>query len=352
MHLSDLSHTSLSLSPIFIVKTKITIQDIAARANVSISTVSRVLRGSAPVAEEKRLAVEEAIAALNYQPNLFASSLASGQSRTIGILTQDISSPILDTMLRSVLQGLDRSDYAPIIADGYWQAQREQTAVQLLLNLQVDGLVVVGGSVPEPFLRQVADRLPLVVIGRYLTTLPDHCIYLDNFLGGYQATRYLLDRGHTRVVHLTGVLSHLDAQERKQGYLQALADAGVGYDPALVVQGNFLEQSGLLGMEMLLERGVDFSAVFAANDQMAFGARLALYRHGRCVPEDVSLIGFDDQAMAGYMTPPLTTVSQPAAEMGAAAAEAILAMLRKETPVLPTFLPRLVVRESVVRREL
>ena len=332
------------------VKTKTTIQDIADRAGVSISTVSRVLRGSAPVAEEKRLAVQEAITALNYQPNLFASSLASGESRTIGILTQDISSPVLDLMLRNVLQGLDQSDYAPIIADGYWQAQREQAAVQLLLNLQVDGLVVVGGSVPEPFLHQVAERLPLMVIGRNLPTLPDHCLYLDNFLGGYQATRYLLDRGHTRVVHLTGLLSHVDAQDRKQGYLQALTDAGIAYDPALVVQGNFLEQSGQLGMEMLLEAGVNFSAVFAANDQMAFGARLALYRHGRRVPEDVSLMGYDDQSTAGYMTPPLTTVSQPAAEMGTAAAHAILAMLEGETPVLPRFLPRLVVRESVARR--
>jgi LacI family transcriptional regulator len=332
----------------------ITIEDIAEHAGVSISTVSRVLRGSAPVSEKKRLAVEQAIAQLQYEPNLFASSLASGESRTIGILTQDISSPILDTMLRSVLQGLEASGYAPIIADGYWQAKREQAAVQLLLSLQVDGLVMVGGALPESFLLALEPRLPFVLVGRNLPALAHHCLYLDNFLGGYQATRYLLDRGHRQIVHITGDLTHEDARERQQGYWQALQSAGIEPDPSLVVQGNFLEASGKLAVEMLLTEGVPFSAIFAGNDQMALGARLALYRNKLRVPEDVSLIGYDDQPAAGYMTPPLTTVSQPAQEMGLAAAGAILQKLRGERVPFQSvkFLPRLVVRESVAQNRM
>ncbi len=134
--------------------------------------------------------------------------------------------------------------------------------------------------------------------------------------------------------------------ERQDGYAKALRDAGLQPDGNLVVEGDFSEQSGLLAVEMLFNRGRTFSAIFAANDQMAFGARLALFRRGVRVPDDVSLIGFDDQPASAYMTPPLTTVRQPAVEIGERAAQAILALLQGETVELSRFPARLVVRES------
>ncbi|MBK9050403.1 MAG: substrate-binding domain-containing protein [Chloroflexi bacterium] len=332
---------------------KISILDIAQVANVSPSTVSRVLRGSAGVTPAKHAAVLQAVAALDYRPNIFAQSLASGQSMTIGVLTQNFGSAFYDGILRGILQGLDGTDYWPIFADGRWQPQVEAQALQLLLDRQVDGVILVGGQIPEERLREVAAHTPLLVVGRELSTLPDHCLYVKNFAAAYQLTRYLLDMGHREIATITASVGYEstvnDVLKRHQGYLQALDDAGIEPDPALVVEGNLLQQSGVLAVEMLLSRGRPFSAIFAANDNMASGARLALFRRGIRVPEDVSLVGFDDQATSAYMIPPLTTVRQPAIELGHAAAQAILAFINGQTPTLTPFDTELIIRESVAR---
>ena len=325
---------------------KITIQDIAQKASVSISTVSRVLNGTVPVAEPKRSAVLTAVAELNYRPNTYAQSLARGQSLTIGILTQNVSSPFYDAILRGVLQEIGESDYSPIFADGYWHPTKEKRALQTLLDRRVDGLIVLGGSTPDSLLLRIDRHTPLIVVGRTIDALAHRCLSLDDFQGGSMATTYLAELGHQRIAHITGLLNHQDAVERREGYAHALRDAGLEPDPELIVEGDFSEQSGVLAVEMLLERGRTFSAIFAANDQMAFGARLALFRRGIRVPDDVSLIGFDDQPLSAYMTPPLTTVRQPAVEIGARAGRAILALLQDEQVVLARFPAQLVVRES------
>ena len=333
---------------------KVTILDIAERANVSPSTVSRVLRNSAGVAQEKRDAVYQAVSDLDYRPNIFAQSLASGQSMTIGVLTQNFGSPFYDGILQGILQGMEDTDYWPIFADGRWQPTIEQQALELLLARRVDGLILVGGQLSEPILQRIAAETPLVVVARQLKSMPDRCIYVDNFTAAYQTTRFLLDMGHREIAHITApVVYHQsvdDIARRLEGYQRALRDAGMEPDPRLLVEGNLQQQSGVLAVEMLLSRGCPFSAIFAANDQMAFGARLALYRRAIRVPEDVSLVGFDDESSAAYMVPPLTTTRQPAAEMGEAAARAILALINDKKPDLPVFQAEMVVRESAVRR--
>jgi LacI family transcriptional regulator len=334
---------------------KITITDIAEKANVSPSTVSRVLRGSAEVAEAKREAVIQAVEELQYRPNIFAQSLASGQSMTIGVLTQNFGSPFYDGILQGILLGLEKSDYWPLFADGRWQPNVELNALHLLLDRRVDGLIILGGQLPEEKLQAVARQTPLIVVGRSVAALPENSLYLDNFAGGYHATRYLIEMGHRDIVHITAPyinpVAINDIEQRYQGYQQAILDAGWQLDPRLVVEGNLQQQSGVLAVEMLMARGRPFSAIFTANDQMAFGARLALYRRGIRVPDDVSLVGFDDEAFAPYMVPPLTTMRQPAVDMGRTAASAILDMLyRKMKPQMPLFEAELVVRESVARR--
>jgi LacI family transcriptional regulator len=333
--------------------TKVTIMDIAAKANVSASTVSRVLRGSARVAKEKHQAVLQAVEELQYRPNIFAKSLASGQSMTIGVITQNFGSPFYDGILQGILLGLEKTDYWPLFADGRWQPDMELRALYQLLDRRVDGLIVIGGQLPEDKLQAVARKTPLVIAARKTAMLPDNCLYVKNFEGGYKATRYLMDMGHRDIVHITA--SHInpiaidDVQQRRQGYEQAVRDAGWEMDPRLVVEGNLQQQSGVLAVEMLLARGRSFSAIFAANDQMAFGARLALYRRGIRVPEDVSLIGFDDETFAPYMVPPLTTVRQPDVEIGQTAVQAMLDMLQQKKPALPVFETELIIRESVAR---
>ena len=333
---------------------KVTILDIAERANVSPSTVSRVLRNSAGVAQKKRDAVMQAVTELNYRPNIFAQSLASGQSMTIGVLTQNFGSPFYDGILQGILQGMEDTNYWPLFADGRWQPAIERQALELLLDRRVDGLILVGGQMAEKALQKIAADTPLVTVARELKTMPDRCLYVDNFRAAYRTTRYLLEMGHRDIAHITAPVVYHDSVDdifqRQRGYQQALQDAGLEPDPRLLVEGNLQQQSGVLAVEMLLSRGRPFSAIFAANDQMAFGARLALYRRGIRVPEDVSLAGFDDEGSAAYMVPPLTTVRQPAIEMGQTAAKTVLALINGESPQLPIFKADMVVRESVARR--
>ena len=328
---------------------KITISDIAKKAKVSKSTVSRVLNDSDLVVEKKRTAVLQAIAELDYQPNLFARGLAGGQTMAIGVLTQNISSPHNDALLRGVLQGLNGTGYAPIFADGYWQAKKEKEAIQILLARQVDGLIVLGGEVSETYLQQIAQQVPLIIVGRKLEQLSDRCLFIDNLDGAYKITKYLIEMGHRQIAHITGRLDHPDGLNRREGYLQALRDAGIAMEPDLIVEGNFMEQSGVVAMEMLFNRGRSFSAIFTGNDQMALGARLALFRRGIRVPDDVSIAGFDDQHGSAYMTPPLTTVHQPVLRMGRAATEAILHLVKGESFTLPALPVDLVMRETVRR---
>lgn len=333
---------------------KVTILEIAEKANVSPSTVSRVLRGMAGVKGYKREAVLQAMNELDYRPNIFAQSLASGQSMTLGVLTQNFGSPFYDGILQGILQGLDGSDYSPIFADGRWQTAVEAQCLKMLLDRRVDGLILIGGQIPEETLQGLIGKTPFVVVARELATLPNNCLYVDNFAAAYEATRYLINLGHRHIAHITATMPYEetvhDVQHRYNGYVQALQEAGIGLDARLVVQGNLLQQSGVLAIETLLMKGVPFSAIFAANDQMAFGARLGLYRRGIRVPDDVSLVGFDDEASAAYFIPPLTTVRQPARELGQLAAQAILDMINKKTVKLPVLTADLIIRETVTRQ--
>lgn len=327
---------------------KTTIHDIAKKAGVSISTVSRVLNDNKKVRESARVAVLEAIDELDYHPNVFASSLAGGRSKTIGIITQYLGSPFFDLILRGIMEEMGGGDYNPLFADGQWQADRERRSLEMFIDRKVDGLIVLGGVLPEDDLVKIAQSIPLIIIGRNIAPIQDACISLDNFGGAYLATQHLIERGHRKIIHLTGILRHEDAARRLAGYQQAMLDAGISID-GLVFEGDFSEQSGEAAAEKLLSIGAEFTAVFAANDQMAMGVHLALYRRGVRVPEDVSLIGFDDQPASAFLTPPLTTVGQPALEIGQSAAQRILARIQDRPEGIQTFKAKLMKRDSVLR---
>ncbi len=332
---------------------KITIEDIAQQANVSVSTVSRVLRKSSGVAADKREAVLQAVSDLDYRPNIFAQGLASGQSMTIGVITQNFGSPFYDGILQGILLGLEQSEYSPLFADGRWNETIEQHALQTFLDRRVDGLIFVGGQLPEADMVAVAHKTPLILVGRTIASLAENCIHIDNFQAGREMTRYLLEMGHRNIAHITAHMHYQntvsDVAQRYAGYVQALADAGIAFDPQLVVEGNMLQQSGALAVEMLLMQKRPFTAIFAANDQMAFGARLALHRRGIRVPDDVSLVGFDDEMTAAFTIPPLTTVRQPSVEMGRAAAASIMTLMDGQPVSQQIFNSQLIVRESVLR---
>ncbi len=327
----------------------ITIQDIAVNAKVSKSTVSRVLNNSTPVDAKKRAAVLKAMENLKFKPNVFARTLAGGRSMTLGLITQNIGSPFYDSVTQGVIKGLNGTDYTPLIADGQWSEEIEKNSVITLIDRQVDGLIMVGGNLSPDVLDDLRGDVPIVLVGRNLQGWEDRSVFVDNFAAAKKVTEFLIQSGHRNIAHITGIKDHQDSTDRLEGYQQALREANIEIVDELVVQGDFRGQSGILAVETLLLRGLAFSAIFAANDEMAMGARLALHRRGIRVPDEVSLVGFDGQENSAFMTPPLTTVSQPALEMGRAASSMLINMINKRPCNLPKLEAELVIRESVIR---
>lgn len=327
----------------------VTVLDVARLANVSVSTVSRILNGSARVSAEKRDAVESAIRTLDFRPNLFARGLKVGTTMTVGVLTQDIESPFFTRVMRGVEDALSGTGYAPIIVSGHWDAREEEERVRLLMARRVDGIVIITGRLEDATVRELAQRQPIVMAGREVEARNVRSVYFDQEYGGYLATRHLLSMGHRRIAFISGVRDHMDAQRRFAGYCRALQEAGLAYEEALVQQGDFTESGGVLAMTRLLDSQQHFTAVFAANDQTALGAHLVMHRRGIRVPDDVSLVGFDDLPVAAYLTPPLTTVRQPLFEMGSYCGATLLRMLGN--PMRERELPglELIVRDTVRR---
>lgn len=323
-------------------------QDVARLAGVSPATVSRILTGSARVAEDKRRAVEAAIQKLKFRPNLSARGLRSGSTHTIGVLTQELESPYFANAAKGVDQALTGSGYAPIVVPGHWNPEEEAERVALLTARKVDGLIVLGGRLSDAQIAELAQQQPVAVIGRRMSAPGVIAFYQDQVEGGRLATEHLIALGHRRIAHIAGPSSHVDAQERKAGFMLAHRQAGLSVDPALIVEGDFMEGGGIAAMEALLDAGLDFSAVFCANDQSLWGAKLVLHRRGLRVPETLSLVGFDDLPQSKYMTPPVTTVRQHTFAMGQAAAWALLNALGRASdepaPEVPAI--RLELRET------
>ncbi len=324
-----------------------TLHDVARLAGVSPSTVSRILNGQVRVSADKRQAVELAIERLGFRPNLSARGLRSGSTRTIGILVQDLESPYFTGGSHGVEEGLLGSGFAPLVVPGHWNPEEELDRVHLLMSRKVDALIILGGTLRDDQIAEIAQRQPVAVTGRQLQAPNVHSFHFDQVAGGMLATQHLIDLGHRHIAHIAGPASHRDAVDRREGFLAAHRTAGLSVDPRLIVQSNFLEAGGEAALQRLLAEGRRFTAVFCANDQTLWGARLALFRHGLKVPEQVSLVGFDDMPQSTFMTPPVTTVRQPMHELGRAAARAVLGALGVQVDVArPPEQLRLMVRES------
>ena len=319
---------------------------VAQAAGVSPSTVSRILNGTAAVHAAKRQAVDDAIKRLGFVPNPVARGLAGGRTLSVGVVTQAIDSPFYGIALRGIEDELDRAGYSALFVSGHWNAAEEARCIDVLRSRRVDGIIVLTGRLSDAALRSCAKELPVVVTGRRLKAPNLMSLDFDNFEGARLATHHLLALGHRRIAFIAGDAGHPDASERERGYRAAIEAAGLAYDAELVMPGLFNEESGLVAVARLLDSRQHFTALFAANDQMALGACLGLHRRGMRVPEDVSVVGFDDLPVSRYSVPPLSTVHHPAYEVGQLAAAAMLQMLRGDKPEATVPAPRVIVRES------
>jgi LacI family transcriptional regulator len=332
-----------------------TIQDVAERAGVSISTVSRVVNQTVAVEPATAERVRTAIAALGYRPNLLARSFRRQVTQTIGLLVPDNSNPFFAEVARVIEDAGFAEGYSVILCNSDLSPAKQAAYVDVLLAKRVDGLILISTGLiasedgaDEAIDRIVAAGVPCVVVDRDLGERPIDQVLVDNHQGGYRAGRYLTELGHRRVACVVGPSDLTPSAGRIAGFRQALADAGLDLPPEAVVRGNGRHDGGRAAVGELLRRGVAFTAVFAFNDVMAVGAIGALQRAGRRVPDDVSVVGFDDVPQAAAIFPAVTTVAQPIAEMGRLGVRLLLDRIaRPAAPVSRVILPTaLVARES------
>jgi LacI family transcriptional regulator len=275
-----------------------------------------------------------------------ARGLAGGRTLSIGVITQAIDSPFYGQAMRGIEEALAAAGYSALFVSGHWDADAEARCIEVLRSRRVDGIIVLTGRLSDAALRSCARALPVVVTGRKLEAPGLYALNFDNVEGGRLATDHLLRLGHRRIAFISGDGDHPDAVARHRGYRAALEAAGVVYDPKMVVPGRYFEQSGLEALEKLFQTRRRFTAIFAANDQMAFGAMLGLHRRSLRVPQDISLVGFDDLPASAYALPPLSTVRQPVHEIGRLSAQAMLELLKGRAPSAIMPRPELIARES------
>jgi DNA-binding LacI/PurR family transcriptional regulator len=327
-----------------------TIADVAERAGVSTATVSRVLAGLGRARPETRARVLEAARALDYRPSGIARSLRRQVTRTLGLIVTDIENPFFPELVRAVEDAARDADYAVLLCNAADDPEREAAYLDLLVERRVDGVVIAASSLGGRHKEWLSEpRLPVVLVNAVDDVgLP--AVASDNRGGARRAVEHLLELGHRRIAHLTAPPRNVDAPDRLQGARDALAAAGLDPEDLVVVAGDAGVAGGERAMHDALHAAPELTAVFAYNDLMAIGAMRAIRAARRAVPRDVSVVGFDDIALAEYVDPPLTTISQQTAAMGRWAVDRLVAQLdRIEPPEEPrdrTMPVTLRVRES------
>ncbi|TFH91591.1 LacI family DNA-binding transcriptional regulator [Vibrio ouci] len=328
-----------------------TIKDVSEYAGVSQATVSRVINGTSRVSHDKKLKVEKAIQVLGYRPNAIAQALASSRTGSIGIIVPELGGPFYSGILHSIENRLRRLGYHVVVTAGSNTEQGQRESVEFLLGRRVDAMILHTQHLTDDYLTDLeAKGVALVLVNRFVPELAQNCIEIDNEFGGQLATEHLLRMGHRNIACITGPLDKSDARGRLQGYRKALEEADILFDEALVSEAGFTEESGVSAMRKLLNRDCSFTAVFACNDHMAFGAFEVLKEEGISVPEQVSLMGFDDILFARYISPPLSTVNFPIEQMSAEAVQLVIQILNKNKrdvsfKLSPTLVPRSSVKQ-------
>lgn len=326
-----------------------TMKDIARLAKVSTSTVSHVINNSRFVSEEIREKVQRVVKELNYTPSALARSLKINETKTIGMLVTATSNPFFAEVMAGVEQYCQQHQYNLIIATTNGDAERLHHHLQMLIQRKVDGLLLMCGDSRLNFAESLNISLPLVVLDWWFTELNADKIFENSISGGYIATKTLIEAGHSKIGIITGNLKKSLAQNRLEGYKQALTKANIPINTNWIIESHFDFSGGVSGMEALLTQTDKPTAVFACSDTIAVGAYQAIWQHGLNVPADISIIGYDDIELAKYLSPPLSTISQPKAELGKLAVETLLKRIRSESIEFQTIMlePELVLRNSI-----
>jgi LacI family transcriptional regulator len=321
-------------------------------ANVSTATVSRVLNNRP---EGVGLALRNRILSLiretGYRPNLLAKSMITNKTYTIGLLSPNIAAPFYQHMIHGICDCLQAGGYTMILCNTDSSQSDYQKYIEILLSKGIDGILLIGffGEVTHALIDLLTD-IPVVLFDSVPSLGKLAQISTDNRKSAYEMTKYLLNLGHRRIGCITGPRRFDIVNERLKGYQKALKEAGAAFDPSVVLSGDFSTESALAPAEKLL-RETKVSAIFCFNDLMAYGVYKVCARLGKRVPQDISVVGFDDIAYSELLTPPLTTVRQPSYRLGAEGAKMLLAQLAETAgkPARKVLSNKLMIRGSTQR---
>jgi len=336
-------------------KKYISISNIAKHAGVSKSTVSRILSNKGKFSEDTREKVLQIVKKLNYSPSMVARSLRNRRTKTIGLLLPDIVNPFFPEIMKGVENVASENGYAVILCSSNEDVQKEFMYFHMFENRWIDGIIysgVTGTKEEAQNVRVILEQnIPVVLMDREIEDYFASVVMIDNEKAAYDATFYCLELGHKRIGFIAAPLKVKIFQKRLEGYRKALQKHGVEFDASLVVEGDLTIRSGGITGKELLARKDPPTAILASNDLMAIGAMREIQEDGLRVPEDISIIGFDDIPTASLVTPTLTTLAQPKYEMGVEAMNLLIRMMEKKGAskskiVLDT---QLVVRESTKR---
>ncbi|MGC9018946.1 MAG: LacI family DNA-binding transcriptional regulator [Candidatus Bipolaricaulaceae bacterium] len=304
----------------------VTIRDVAARAGVSVATVSHVINGTRKVAPSTAERVCRAIEELGYQPNSLARGLRTRVTQVIGVLVSDITNPFFATLVRGVEDAARDAGYSVIICNSDEDPEKEDHYIRVLWQRRVDGLLIVptrDGT--SPAIRDlIKKKVPFVFIDRKAKDIQADAVLSDNVNGAYQAVKHLVEHGHRRIGIVLGIPGATTTEERFAGYCLALQEAGLVVEKELVKWGGYRFEGGQKAMTHLLNLSQIPTAVFSVNNQMTLGILAALRRQNVKIPQEIAVVGFDDSEWAEFMNPPLTVVAQQPYKLGYEATNLLL----------------------------
>lgn len=306
-----------------------TIRDVAKRANVSVATVSRILNNLSGYSDQTKQKVLQTIEEMGYQPNAIARSLNNKRTQTIGVLFPIVSSEFSSEILYGVEGYAHEHNYSVLVCNTEIDGTRTMKYLNLLREKQIDGIILASETLKEEYYDILESaRIPVVLVSSQSGRQDVPFVKVDDKQAAYDATRYLIDRGHRDIAMISGTKGDpIAGTPRVEGYRLALHDYGIEFAEDLVQYGDFLYESGCEAMKSLLQQKRPFTALFAASDEMAIGALSEASRRGIRVPDDISIIGYDNLRLSRMMTPALTTVHQPLNEMGKLASEKLISMI-------------------------
>jgi len=326
-----------------------TIRDVAKLAEVHPSTVSRVINGDSRISEKTKNKVLLIIKKLGYTPNAIARGLKTKRTFTLGMLIPDITNPFFAEIARGVEDAANKNSFNIILCNTDDKLKKERTYLEILREKRVDGLILGTAHIRDKSILELEKKkFPYILISRNVDRLNKNCIIIDDLAGGMMATEYLIKLGHHRIAHISGPLKTRSGLNRLKGYQLALKKYKIEYNDELIGEGDFRIRGGYQVMKRFLKLTKPPTAIFAANDLLALGAMQAIQKKNFYIPEDFSIIGFNDIELASFVYPSLTTIRQPILEMGNLAVKMLLNIIIdgefNQGKIL--LKPKLIIRES------